>query len=167
MENDYGRMGRDELIIQLKAANAAVSHLSEQGEIMRNQLDAATIVLEKSWLAWQAARTAHEANRAYCKFLGDDSQQPWWGAPQWQKDSAQDGVWAIIHNREITPEESHGKWMKAKSDEGWVYGEVKDPVAKTHPCMVPYEDLPKEQQFKDALFGAVVRGVLDTQLGDP
>jgi hypothetical protein len=50
--------------------------------------------------------------------------------------------------------------MAQKKREGWVYGEEKNAEEKTHPCMVPYDQLPKEQQFKDALFGAVVRSVL-------
>jgi hypothetical protein len=37
-----------------------------------------------------------------------------------------------------------------------VYGEVKDAEKKTHPCIVPYKDLPPEQQAKDHLFKAVV-----------
>jgi hypothetical protein len=42
--------------------------------------------------------------------------------------------------------------MADKIKEGWVYGFVKDPVSKTHPCIVPYEELPEEQQMKDHLF---------------
>jgi hypothetical protein len=38
------------------------------------------------------ARAAHEANRAYCGALGDWSQPSWDAAPQWQKDSARNGV---------------------------------------------------------------------------
>ena len=44
--------------------------------------------------------------------------------------------------------------------DGWVYGIVKDPESKTHPCLVPYQDLPAEQRIKDSLFGLTVRGVL-------
>jgi hypothetical protein len=44
-------------------------------------------------------------------------------------------------------------------NEGWVYGETKDPVAKTHPCLVAYNDLPIEQQVKDHLFRAVVKAL--------
>jgi len=33
---------------------------------------------------------------------------------------------------------------------------AKDAVAKTHPCLVDYDDLPPAQQAKDALFAAVV-----------
>lgn len=38
-----------------------------------------------------------------------------------------------------------------------VYGEVKDGEAKTHPCLVPYEQLPPAQRLKDDLFAAIVR----------
>jgi len=39
---------------------------------------------------------------------------------------------------------------------GWKYGAVKDADKKEHPCFVPYEELPKEQQAKDHLFKATV-----------
>ncbi len=53
-------------------------------------------------------------------------------------------------------DEQHNSWMKEKVDAGWVYGNVKDAEAKTHPCIVSFEELPKFQQQKDALFCAVV-----------
>lgn len=34
------------------------------------------------------AACCHEANRAYCRGLGDDSQVSWFDAPVWQKKSA-------------------------------------------------------------------------------
>ena len=39
---------------------------------------------------------------------------------------------------------------------------MKDPAAKTHPCMVPYADLPESQRRKDAL----VSGRLPLDLPD-
>jgi hypothetical protein len=53
--------------------------------------------------------------------------------------------------------------MAEKVAAGWVYGEVKDPDAKppTHPCIVPFEELPPEQQFKDVLFKTIVAGSAD------
>lgn len=105
------------------------------------------------------ARACHEANRAYCQSLGDDSQAPWDDAPEWQKLSARLGVEAILRNPETTPEQSHIGWFQQKVADGWVYGAVKDPVAKTHPCLVPYTDLPAEQRMKDVLFGLVVRAL--------
>lgn len=107
-----------------------------------------------------AAMTAHEVNRAYCASMGDSSQPTWKEAPQWQRDSAIAGVIAIQHNPDTTPEDSHKGWMAHKAKDGWAYGPVKDPDKKTHPCMVPYSELPPEQRAKDALFGAAVRAVL-------
>jgi hypothetical protein len=56
-----------------------------------------------------------------------------------------------------TPEQSHQSWLAQKRAEGWIWGLVKDPTAKTHPCMVPYADLQPEQRAKDELFLAAVR----------
>jgi hypothetical protein len=40
-----------------------------------------------------------------------------------------------------------------------VYGETKDPVKKTHPWMIPYDELPQIQKTKDKLFLAVVKSL--------
>lgn len=103
----------------------------------------------------QIARICHEVNRAYCNSLGDTSQPSWEEAPEWQKESAVNGVEFHLRN-ETTPEQSHENWMKEKVASGWVYGLVKDPEKKEHPCMVPYDQLPLEQRTKDYLFKAIV-----------
>jgi hypothetical protein len=101
------------------------------------------------------ARVCHEANRAYCKTIGDDSQLPWGEAPAWQRESARMGV--DLHlSGSFGPEASHISWMYAKLEAGWVYGETKDPDKKTHPCIRPFKELPKEQQMKDHLFRGIV-----------
>ena len=100
------------------------------------------------------ASVCHEANRAYCLTQGDTSQLPWTEAPEWQRSSAIMGVEKALEG--ATPEQLHESWTAQKVADGWVYGEVKDADAKTHPCLVPYAQLPAEQQRKDALFGAVV-----------
>lgn len=112
----------------------------------------------------EAAIAAHEVNRAYCAALGDDSQKPWAEAEAWQRQSAIAGVQAIAANPDMTPEQSHEGWMALKEAEGWVYGEEKDVEAKTHPCMVPYDELPVEQRAKDAIFGTVVRLTLGMEV---
>lgn len=105
------------------------------------------------------ARVAHEINRAYCNALGDASQPAWEDAPQWQKDSAINGVKFHLANPDATPENSHDQWLKVKEAEGWVYGEHKDPGKKTHPCFRPYRELPREQRVKDYLFRATVHAL--------
>jgi hypothetical protein len=102
----------------------------------------------------QIARIAHEVNRAYCEFLGDTSQVSWGTAPEWQKESAIQGV--RVAQQGLTSEELHEAWCQHKREDGWVYGPVKDATAKTHPCLVPYDELPNDQKFKDHLFRAVV-----------
>lgn len=105
------------------------------------------------------ARVCHEINRAYCLALGDTSQPSWEDAPQWQKESALLGVELHLNNPDAGPEASHESWMRQKLADGWVYGGVKDAAAKMHPCLVPFAQLPKEQQAKDFLFRAVVHAL--------
>lgn len=107
------------------------------------------------------ARTCHEINRAYCAALGDHSQPAWEAAPQWQRDSAMAGVRMHLANPDAGPEASHASWMAQKQAEGWVYGPEKNPEKKEHHCMVPFEQLPREQQAKDFLFRAVVHALVD------
>ena len=103
----------------------------------------------------QIAQVAHEVNRAYCQALGDNSQPTWFDAPEWQRSSARMGV--DLHTMgDFGPEASHISWMKQKVDEGWVYGIEKNPELKTHPCIMPFSELPREQQAKDFIFRSVV-----------
>jgi hypothetical protein len=107
----------------------------------------------------QIAELAHEANRTYCLMQGDASQFPWAWAPAWQKTSAINGVKFHIKNPDAGCSGSHENWLKEKYATGWKYGNVKDPIRKEHPCCVPYDELPKEQKVKDALFVGIVRAM--------
>jgi len=102
------------------------------------------------------AKVCHEVNRAYCLSIGDTSQVSWEDSPEWQKESAIQGVMFHLHNPSVTPEQSHENWMKHKKQDGWKYGEVKDTDKKEHPCFLPYDKLPQEQKSKDYLFKAIV-----------
>ena len=106
------------------------------------------------------ARVCHEANRAYCATLGDDSQPPWEEAPDWQHESAVEGVAFVRANPGAPPSASHDSWLKKKQTEGWMYSPVKNPEKKQHPCYMLFEDLPVEQQRKDVLFQSVVRSLV-------
>lgn len=111
----------------------------------------------------RTARVAHEVNRVYCESLGDGSQPTWDDAPSWQRQSAVLGVWLYSDHPEAGPEVGHEVWKAEKIADGWVYGPEKDPAAKTHPNLVTFKELPKEQQVKGVLFRAVVHALM---LGD-
>lgn len=108
----------------------------------------------------QIARVCHEVNRAYCQALGDNSQPTWEDAPQWQRDSAMLGVKLHTDNPEASAAASHESWLAQKVADGWVYGKVKNPEAKEHPCMVPFAELPTDQQAKDFIFRGVVHALV-------
>lgn len=125
-----------------------------EGYVLRDKLASAS----KEHPLDRIARVCHEVNRAYCQALGDNSQPAWEDAPEWQRASARMGV--DLHTMgDFGPEASHISWMRQKQDDGWTYGPVKDPEAKQHPCMVPFAELPREQQAKDFIFRAVVHAL--------
>ena len=64
-----------------------------------------------------------------------------------------------LSNPGAGPEASHESWLEQKVSEGWVYGIEKDTEKKTHPCMVPFEQLSQEQKAKDYIFRAVVHAL--------
>jgi hypothetical protein len=104
------------------------------------------------------ARVCHEANRALQQIQGDPAPSaPWDAAEQWQREAAVDGVAKSLAG--TTAERLHQDWCDLKVADGWVYGPVKDGKAKTHPCLVPYDELDKGQQDKDHVFAAIVQAL--------
>lgn len=110
----------------------------------------------KKTTAVAIAIVCHAANKAWCELNGDNSQKPWEEAEQWQRDSAIKGVQFRMDNPDAGEDAQHNAWMADKVADGWKYGEVKDPAAKTHPCIVPFNELPVFQQQKDKLFCSIV-----------
>jgi RyR domain len=112
------------------------------------------------------AKVCHEANRAYCQTLGDYMQPEWEYAPEWQIQSARNGVAfhlnELEHGRTPAPSASHEHWLAEKRADGWKYGPVKNPETKEHPCFVPYEELPLDQRRKDYLFAAICKAFADS-----
>ena len=107
------------------------------------------------------AKMVHEANKAFCESIGDNSQVPWGEAPEYNHTSAIIGVRAICENPDITPDESHNVWWNTKKADGWIYGEVKDKEKKTHPSMVPYDKLSTVEKYKDHLVKSIVMSYLN------
>ena len=110
-------------------------------------------------LAHSIARVAHEVNAAYCRSLGDYTQPAWENAPEWQQKSAIAGAELHLSDPSLSASASHAAWMATKVAEGWVYGPEKDAEKKTHPCLVPFDELPPEQRAKDFIFQGGVHAI--------
>lgn len=61
------------------------------------------------------------------------------------------GTEALLINLDITPEENHNIWMQYKANSGYVYGDTLDVERKTHPSMVPFEQLTDVEKHKDEM----------------
>jgi hypothetical protein len=83
------------------------------------------------------AQVAHEINKAYCESIGDNSQLSWQEAPDWQKQSATNGVQFHLDNPEAKPSASHENWLREKESDGWKYGPVKDAEKKSIRALYP------------------------------
>lgn len=51
----------------------------------------------------------------------------------------------------------HEVWAMSRKSQGWTYGQKRSNELKTHPCLVPYEDLPEvEKQYdRDTAVGTL------------
>lgn len=43
----------------------------------------------------------------------------------------------------------HDVWAQGRIAEGWTWGKQRDDKLKTHPCLVPYEELPDAEREYD------------------
>jgi ryanodine receptor 2 len=57
-----------------------------------------------------------------------------------------DGLTPLV---ERLAEHVHDTWAQRRMDEGWSYGSERDDQAKTHPCLVPYDELPEVEKDYD------------------
>ncbi|MBI1339607.1 hypothetical protein GC169_05260 [bacterium] len=102
------------------------------------------------------ARVMHEAVRAWQMANGQEAAPPWSRAPAWMKTASREAVvWRLAH-RKAPASAQHDQWADEKLANGWRYGKVKDGKKKTHPLLIPYEDLPEVERQKDTLVAAVV-----------
>lgn len=53
--------------------------------------------------------------------------------------------------------ERHDSWIKMHEESGWVYGPEFNPTLKTHPNMMPWEQLPASARSKAKIFDIVAK----------
>lgn len=103
------------------------------------------------------AEVVHNIQRVFCESIGESL--PAWAESGNMQQTTISGVIALISTPDAEGGFSHDEWMKGKISEGYVWGEVRDHVKKTHPSLVPFNQLPKNEQTKDHLFVATVRSL--------
>ena len=52
---------------------------------------------------------------------------------------------------ETIAKNTHEVWAKARIEEGWTLGPVRDDGKKQTPCLVAYEDLPESEKHYDRI----------------
>jgi hypothetical protein len=150
-------------------ANNIVAELPRNPErtvALRKLLEARTRRFARGWqrspsmddqeMIEQIARVCHEANYGYRVSLGEEPGPHWDEAPDWQKVSVRNGVQLHLDDPDTDVGASHAAWLEEKRATGWKWGPEKDPERKLHPCFLPFDQLPPEQQMKDHLFRAIV-----------
>lgn len=103
------------------------------------------------------AQICHNANYAFSNHINGTENPAWEYAPENIRESARAGVRAVLADSNLDAEGIHQKWVDYKIADGWVYGPEKSLENKTHPDLVPFNELSQDAQFKDILFITIVR----------
>jgi hypothetical protein len=117
---------------------------------MTQNAESGSLVGRRAEFVYEAARLAARAANA-----------PVIPAPWYQRENAfRDQFLNVIErqcgpNRSSSPEYLHEDWVRAYEDMGWHWGAMYDPIAKTHPDMVPYLELGELERDKDEVFVAL------------
>lgn len=56
---------------------------------------------------------------------------------------------ALLELTEKIAENVHENWSAGRIAQGWTYGEKRDDVKKTTPCLVPYSELTEQEKEYD------------------
>jgi RyR domain len=90
-----------------------------------------------------------------CRLKGASAEK----SPEYQVRENVESVVAALADPERTPEQNHQGWYERLIADGWRHGPIKDEAAKTHPDLVPFDQLPEHEKQKDRLFMAIVRAL--------
>lgn len=93
------------------------------------------------------ARICHEAHVALRIGLNDSADDVHWDAlPRRRKDTVVNQVRLFREGKTLA--EVHEAWVIRMAEDGWRHGLTRNLIQKMHPNMIPYEQLPPEEQAK-------------------
>lgn len=108
----------------------------------------------------EIAQVCHEANRVVTSHIKDVPVQASWAeCPEDMRKSCVRGVEFAIANPDATPSAQHEAWMADRIANGWTLGPERSEALKTHPMLIPYDQMPEEVKKKDALFKNIVNAL--------
>jgi len=55
----------------------------------------------------------------------------------------------LVQLMELLAENAHEVWARQRMAQGWQYGSARNDELKTHPCLIPYADLPDSEKVYD------------------
>lgn len=56
---------------------------------------------------------------------------------------------------------AHEIWAQKRMQDGWTYGAHRDDAKRTHPCLVPYEQLPEsEKEYDRVMVDEALKAIL-------
>ena len=105
------------------------------------------------------ARVIHAAIRTWSTAHGQPDMPDWDVAPQWMKDSTFASIQFVLEHPDADAGAQHVQWMNQRRAQGWTYGPVRDEARKTHPMLVPFDQLPIMEQKIDELVSAIGRAL--------
>ena len=112
--------------------------------------DAKTLTERRAIFVYETARIQADA------MCAPIVPEPWAGREKAFKDQFLPVIAMMCSDeRKSSPKELHDDWVKAYEVMGWKYGPIRNVEAKTHPDMIPYEELGFAEQIKDAVFVAL------------
>jgi hypothetical protein len=104
----------------------------------------------------EIALLCHEANRAYCRVIGDPIQRPWHELETEHRDDLTGAVTFVLEHPLVAAVDLHERWRSVRTAQGWTWGPRVDFLERRHPGLVDYHLLPDAQARKLELFIGIV-----------